>query len=508
MPLLRRGESSCALVALALALAACHRSSPPDRFAALADAVERERLALGVPGVAVAVVEGGEVTFARGFGTRAPGGGHGPVTPTTLFRIGSITKMLTAIAVLQRVQRGDVSLDAPVVDYVPGLHFSRDSSGLAQAITVRQLLDHTSGIAEYLEVDAPPGEREDGALARFLTGRFADVGYVQYAPGALWSYSNPNFMLAGRVAEAVSGVSYRELMRASVLGPLGMDRTLFLPEEVVADGDYALGLSCAAGESGCASPSPDPVVTPTTYDNPWARPAGYAWSSVLDLAKLAGFLVHGADHVLARDQRSAMLTAQVNTHELGDLVGYGYGVVVNQGLFLGPFYRTKVLAHEGALPGYHASIVCAPELVLCLVTLANGDAGSFPSSLVTALTTLAHLPAPSEPPELAPDSARFPAYAGDYVDPYGIGTVRVTASADGVFVSVPSLDEAGTPYGPELTPTTLDGFLMQVAGEPRSVTFVTDERGVYRYLRSEGVVAVRPPEADARLLHLPASTNE
>ncbi len=479
-------------MALLLALAACGKASSPDRFQELSNAIESERQALGVPGVAVAVVEGGEVTFARGFGTKDPNG-KTPVTPSTLFRIGSCTKMLTAIAVLQQVQQGKVSLDAPIVQYVPGFHFSRDPSSWASTITVREILDHTSGIADYEEFNAPADERDDGALERFLTGRFAALGYVQHPPGALWNYSNPNFMLAGLVAEKTAGMGYRDLMRASVFAPLGMKRTFFLPEEVIADGDYALGLTCSTEQVGstCSSPT---TVTPDAYDNPWARPAGHAWSSVLDLAKPAAFLVHGNDAVLASDQRDAMLSAQANTHLLGNAAGYGYGMAVTQGLLLEPlFYDVKVLSHTGAIPGFSASIYCVSDLDFCFITLANGNDAHFRSSLVTALTTLPHLPSPSAAPAVAANPALYSAYAGDYVDAYGVGEVHVSAAAGKLSIALPTFDQEGTAYTPELTPTTLDNFVIQVEGEPYSLTFIADESGVYRYLRGDRLVAMRTP---------------
>jgi CubicO group peptidase (beta-lactamase class C family) len=148
----------------------------PARFRPLADAIEQERISLGVPGVAVAVVEHGELTFAHRFGSKNPKKSD-PVKPTTLFRIGSITKSLTAIAVLQRVQQGQVRLDGPLVQYVPEFHLNLTPASVP-SITVRHLLTHTSGLFDYIEFDAPANERTDAALEGFLTGRFSDIGYT------------------------------------------------------------------------------------------------------------------------------------------------------------------------------------------------------------------------------------------------------------------------------------------------------------------------------------------
>ena len=240
---------------IALGWVGCGGGNPdpndvPPRFMPLAAAVEAERLSLGAPGVAVAVVEKGRVTFAKGFGRKDPTAPDGaPVEPTTLFRMGSIQKPLTAIALLQTVASGAVDLDRRIVDYLPGFHLTLTPDPVA-AITARHLLTHTSGLHDYLELAAPADETMDAALAGFALGRYADIGYVQSPPGVLYAYSNAGYMLAGLLAETVTAVSYRTLMHDRVLGPLGMNRTVFLPSEVIADGDYAVGQTC------------DPAATP------------------------------------------------------------------------------------------------------------------------------------------------------------------------------------------------------------------------------------------------------
>ena len=144
-----------------------------------------------------------------------------------------------------------------------------------------------------------PEERTDAALEAYLTGRFADIGYSGAPAGAAWAYANVNFMLAGLIAEKVNDVPYRTLMHDRVFAPLKMERTFFLPSEVSADGDYAVGDNCSRdGDGRCSSPDALQIIEPDTYDSPTARPAGYAWSNVLDLAKFAR-VVHGSDSVLS-----------------------------------------------------------------------------------------------------------------------------------------------------------------------------------------------------------------
>jgi CubicO group peptidase (beta-lactamase class C family) len=463
-----------------------------QRFAPLAAAVEAERQASGAPGVAVAVVEGGRVTFARGFGSKDPGGTN-PVRASTLFRIGSNTKMLTAIALLQQVQEGRVDLDAPVVRYVPGFHLALTPAPVA-SITVRQLLTHASGLHDFLEVDAPAAEQTDAALSAFLTGRYGDLGYVQSPPGAFYAYANPGYMLAGLIAQVASHTPYRRLMRDHVLAPLGMARTFFLPSEVIADGDFANGLTCAPTDPTCAAGALGPIVHPDSYDNPWARPAGYAWSSVLDMARVATFLVHGDRRVLRQDLSSAMTSAQVPMPESGGLSSYGFGVLVAPGIQLAlpgrpaAYYPLTRLTHDGAIPGYSANLSCLPARDFCFISLASGDGAFFTNSLTTAITTLVQLPPPAAPPDVAPQPERFPAYAGTYVDPFVLGEVDITNAAGGLSARLPTLDPSQETFA--LTPTLVDNF---VSADGTPTTFIADARGVFTYLYTRPFVAVRVP---------------
>ena len=497
-----------ALGGLALAAAGCGAGMGGDpgetdtvadglvapRFAALSAAVEAERIASGAPGVAVAVVEKGRVTFARGFGTRGVGRDSGgradAVCASTLFRIGSNSKMLTAVALLQQVADRKVDLDAPIVRYLPGLHLNLTPAPVT-GITARQLLTHASGLHDYLEIDAPADEQSDAALAGFLLGRYGELGYVQSPPGAFYAYANPGYMLAGLLAETVSHKSYRRLMHDRVFTPLGMTRTFFLASEVMADGDFANGRTCAPADPGCALDGVGPVVRPDSYDNPWGRPAGYAWSSVLDMAKLAAFLVHGDARVLRRDLWTAMTSAEVPMPESGGLSSYGFGVVVAPGITLAPpgqpvaYYPLKLLTHDGALAGYSANLSCLPERDFCFISLASGDGAFFRSSLVTAISTLVDLPAPVQPPNIGPRPERFPAYAGTYVDPFALGPIDIANGPTGLSARLPAIDPTASFA---LTPTVVDNF---VADDGTPTTFIADANGVYTYLYSRPFVAVR-----------------
>jgi CubicO group peptidase (beta-lactamase class C family) len=454
------------------------------RFGALVAAIEAERAIYGDPAVAVAVIEHGEVTFARGFGSKRPGGDEA-AGPETLFRIGSVTKMITAAALLQREAAGDVDLDAPVTDYVPAFHFTQDDTW-APTVTLRHLLTHASGMYDYLEVDAPPAEQGDDALSAFVDGRFADLGYLMAPAGSFYNYSNPNFYLAGLTTEAVTGTSYRQYVHDHVLAPLGMSRTFFLPSEVLADGDYAVGSS--------SYPGVDREVAPDSYENPWGRLAGYAFSSVLDLAKFATMLLQGNDEVLPAAQRQAMMSAQVSTRELLELSHYGYGLFLLDGAYLGSpdeFYSLGLVRHGGDIPGFAADVELVPSLDFAFVAVAAADGVHLTQSYVTALHTLTELPAPEAPPDVSFPTSAFAAYEGVYPDPFLVGDMTIAVSGSNLTIDIPSSATLGFSYQPVLQPIVPDNFVLTIEGTPLLVTFIPDEEGASRYLRTRILVGVR-----------------
>ena len=307
----------------------------PARFQPLAEAIEMELGSISASGVAIAVVEGGAVTFARGFGTKHPDQTE-PVLATTLFRIGSITKVLTALGVMSLVEEGRLAVDRPLADYTTGVEAS-----WATTISVEHLLTHSSGLSDYVETD------DDRELEPFLTGEFEQIVYPMAPPGRLFNYSNPNFSLAGLIIEQMGGEPYPEGLRRRVLGPLGMTRTFFFPAEVERDGDFAWGVSQTdAGDRW--------LISPSGYDNPWGRPTGFGFSSVLDLAELVAHLGSGA--------RDAMAVSEPRVDRLdfgADHSFYGYGLFVDTGFFLPDGYRRLTLIRHGG----HDSWLCCTTLV-------------------------------------------------------------------------------------------------------------------------------------------------
>lgn len=454
---------------------------PPidPRFQPLADKVQAELAMLKAPGVAVIVMEHGQVSFAHGFGVKSPGGSD-PVHATTLFRIGSTTKMMTTALLLQQIAAGKATLDDPITQSVPGFHV-KASADVPSSIKLRNLLEHGSGLADYLEIDGP---QDDASLASYLTGAFGNVEYIMVPAGRMWNYSNPNFYLAGLAAETLGGVPYRQAMHDRVWHPLGMDRTTFLPADVLADGDYAIGAS--TDDSGMPAQE-----KPDSYDNAWGRPAGYAYSSVIELGKFANFLIAGNTEVLPDAQRMAMESPQIDMKTTGSHDQYGFGLFVQDYAYVADgWHPAHVVQHGGDIPGFACDLYTVPDVQFAIAVLSNADGAHFGDSIAFALQTYANLPAKTAiPADVLPDPATFASLAGNYQDDYNVGRIAVKYAAGKLTVSMPDLDAANVTYSPDLVPYTRDTFGMKIQDYPLEITFLRDAAGQPEYLRERAFVA-------------------
>ena len=199
------------------------RASLDSQFTAAATAFRREHQ---VPGLAIGVLNHDAVVYARGFGVLRTGTDRS-VTPATLFHMASITKTFVAAGVMQLVEAGRVSLDAPVTRYVPDFAMKdlryRD-------ITVRQLLTHTAGMPDVTDYRWDHPEYDSGALGRYIHG-LRDSTLIA-APGARWRYSNIGFELLADLIAVVSGEEFETYVQHHILTPLGMRHSTLLFTDV------------------------------------------------------------------------------------------------------------------------------------------------------------------------------------------------------------------------------------------------------------------------------------
>lgn len=224
-----------------------------------------------IPGAAVAIVLGDKLAFAKGFGVANVETGA-PVMTNTLFRIGSMTKVFTAAAIVATAEGKSISLKEPI-----GTHLKRVSAPLA-SITLHQLLSHTAGIRDEA---SHYGSHEESALLSAVVSWGKD--YLFTEPGQVFSYANPGYAVAGAVLEGLASRPYADAMNEAVFRPLGMTNSTFRPTEAMT---YSLAQGHHVQENGRPT-----VVRPFT-DNVVHWPAGFMFSTAHDIALFATVFVN------------------------------------------------------------------------------------------------------------------------------------------------------------------------------------------------------------------------
>jgi CubicO group peptidase (beta-lactamase class C family) len=380
------------LVACACAARAEARQARAVDFAELDKAVEAELKAGHTPGAAVAVVSGDRVVYARGFGVTSAEEGGGAVTPDTLFRMGSTTKMLTAAALVTLAGEGKIRLDAPVGNFVKGL------PPRVAALTPHQLLSQSSGLRDFAPAVTSD---DDAALAKNIRAWNDDVFFTE--PNSIYSYSSPNYWLAGFVVEELTGRVYADAMRDLVFKPLGMGRTTLRPLEAMTY-PLALGHNVQPGGAVVIRPIPNNVAK---------YPGGSVYSSVSELARFAVAMLNGG-RLEGRQALPPLVVEELPKPQFY-LPGegrafYGYGLL---GFESG---GVRVVSHGGVSSGYGSTIVFAPDYKLAVIVLTNRNGETLPRTRQRAMQLALPLkPDPAEQPKPQPPGAdELKRYAGKY----------------------------------------------------------------------------------------------
>jgi len=314
-----------------------------------------------IAGAAISIVHDGRLVYAEGFGDREVFT-EDPVDPArTIFRIGSITKVLTGVAILQLVDRGLLDLDVDVNEYLDEFQV-RDT--FEEPVRVRHLLTHTAGFdqigldrhVESPDAARPPGEWLAENLVRIRP------------PGEVSAYDTYAITLAGYLVETVSGVDYEEYLRQNVFAPLAMHRSgILIPPALVSD--VALGYGFA-GEW---------EVLPWEYMN--TDPASTVNSTAVDMAHL-GLMLLGEGgfqgrRVLSEKHARAMLTRQYTNHP--DQPGYGYTLFENQ------WNDITTFSHGGSMAGYAAMLYLVPEHELGIFISCSQESGALIDAVISPL---------------------------------------------------------------------------------------------------------------------------
>jgi CubicO group peptidase (beta-lactamase class C family) len=341
-------------------------------------------------GASVAVLTGdAAITAATGVANLRSGL---PVTPDTIFQIGSITKAYTATLVMQLVDEGLVDLDAPVRTYLP--EFAVADAAATSSVTVRQLLSHTSGIDGDVFEDFGRG---DDCVEKFVG---AMGGLEQTSePGAFFSYCNSGYTLLGRLIEHFREMSWDAALRKYLLDPLGAKDSVTLPEEAIMRA-VAVG-HLPTGEDKAAE------VAPVWHLSRASSPAGAISATPTELLAFARMHLddgRAADgtQVLSPAIAKSMQQLQIRlpeAHTLGE--GWGLGWILYR--LDGP----AVIGHDGSTIGQQAYMRIVPEHSFAVALLTNGGhaAGALFNDLCRPLLrahTGAVLTSPAIPPDPSP----------------------------------------------------------------------------------------------------------
>jgi CubicO group peptidase (beta-lactamase class C family) len=318
----------------------------PTHFQAVVDRYQAERR---LPSVVVGVVNGDGLGWS---------GSAGAATSTdTQYRMGSITKSLTALLVLQCRDDGLLDLDDPVGKHLPETGYPD--------VTLRSLLAHVSGMQS--EPVGPWWERSPGVGVPQLLAENNGSGAV-FGPGEHYHYSNLGYALLGEVVARLRGQHWTVLVQERVLAPLGMARTSYHPE-----GPFARGLS-VHHLAGTLTEEP-------LHDTGAMAPAGQLWGTLSDLARLATFLAHGNPAVVADETLAEM------RQPVPPAVEYGLG------LRLLPYADGVLVGHTGSMPGFQATVFADPLNDVGVVAMTNATTGFSGPELALALLA-EHTPGP------------------------------------------------------------------------------------------------------------------
>jgi CubicO group peptidase (beta-lactamase class C family) len=361
-------------------------SAPDTLTAALAQRLGQAQVDWRMPSVVAAVFREGEGIWREALGLAS----SAPDEPATLdhqYRIGSITKTLTAALVLQLRDAGSLELDTPLRDLVPEAPLGP---------TVRHALSHLSGLqreppGDIWETMQPPGREE-------LIAGLEDVEQV-LGPGSRWHYSNLAFGLLGEIVERRVGAPYADVLRERLLEPLGLARTTLVPEAPTAQGYFV-------------EPYSDGMRPELHVEVPETTAAmGQLWSTSGDLARWGAFLARGREGVLARETLDEAALVQAMVDHGRWRVAWGLGVALlrrGDRLYVG---------HGGAMPGFLAMLVVHRETGIGAAVLTNSAAGPDVETLAVDLaeTAIDALPPAAEPwrpdggapPELEPLLGRW-----------------------------------------------------------------------------------------------------
>ena len=359
--------------------------APAIQSQSVDDYLAQEMKAQHIPGLALGVYRNGEIVKAQGYGL-ANVELNVPVKPETIFQSGSVGKQFAATAVMMLVEEGKVGLDDAITKYFPGAPDTWNN------IKVRNLLSHTSGLAEY-ESDERTGPSGPFYLRLDFTEdellKKAEALPFDFQPGEKWSYRNTNYLLLGFLIRKVTGEFYGDYLHERIFKPLGMNATRIISEADIIP-NRAAGYQLVKGE---------------LKNQDWVSPTfnstadGALYFTVLDLAKWDAALY--TEKLVKKSSLDQMWTVAKLNDGKPNKSNYGFAWTIDQ------MNGHRVIEHGGAWQGFTTYIARYVDDKLTVVVLTNLDsANSNPGRLAHHVAGL-YVPA-LMPPELKPIEDKEP----------------------------------------------------------------------------------------------------
>jgi len=412
------------------------------------DKMLSEKFKPGETGCAALVAKNGQIIYQKAFGM-ANLELNVPMQPDMVFRIGSITKQFTAVAILQLMEQGKLSLQDDITKFIP------DYPTQAYTITIEHLLTHTSGIKSYTGVpDIMKNIRMD-LKPEELIAQFKNQP-MEFAPGTKWNYNNSGFFLLGYIIEKVTGKTYPEYIQENFFTPLGMTSSCYGSDtKIIRNRAYGY----QPGDEGVQNSDYCSMTQPYS--------AGSIMSTVGDLFKW-----HQAVHSYKLVKKETIDKA-FTEYKLanGDGTGYGYG------WFLSQLQGSPTIEHGGGIFGYLTSSIYLPAEDV-FVALFSNNVGKAPE--LTALKMAAMtIGKPLKTTEIKLDEATLDQYIGIYTNDK---KREVTITREGTQLSA-MLSGSGSR---KMFPVEKDKFILEDAfmyatfsrdDKGKVVSFVSDDRG-------------------------------
>jgi CubicO group peptidase (beta-lactamase class C family) len=385
-----------------------------------------------IPGTAVGIARNGQLVYEKGFGYRNIDK-QLPVTPDTVFGIGSITKSMTCVAILQLQEAGKLNVHDPVKKYLP--EFSTKDVDKTNRMTIHHFMTHSAGLPPLsslvyamkrsMEIDPSVKDYsglqvegvEQGPIDTYeQLMEFIDKQEFELLgePGTRFSYSNDSYALLGAIITRVSGQSYESYMKEFMFEPIGMTQTAFLVEELNEEAIITMSYAADKEENGQKKVYEAPI----WWDATSMRAAGFVKSTVRDMLRFAEVFRNGGlvedKQILTEESVKAIITPYIETQP-GRYYGYG--------LMITPDYNgATLIEHGGNLKAIAAQMSIIPEKGITGVVLTNLAAVPASTIMEYGLNDFQGLPVNSgfDIDEYDLSQEQLEAYAGEYVSSEGM----------------------------------------------------------------------------------------